>query len=270
MSETVLAFAPHPDDAESHCGGALAKLAGEGAAVHIVVATDGRRGSFMEDSDSLVGLRAEEMRRAAEVLGAQPPLLLAFPDMELDTLPAGLLRERFVRAIRSVRPDIIFAPDPYALHEPHPDHRAVAWAALEAVNCAHLPLAHPEHLAEGLAPHLVREKYFYGEVLPGANRMVDTTGTIERKIAAVAEHRSQVVFLVEGILQQVAMAGLDVTSLFGHAAASPAALLAWGLREQDAATGRRAGLEFAEEYRWVRYHPLVEAALEALHERRAS
>ncbi len=270
MNETVLAFAPHPDDAEIYCGGALAKLAGEGAAVHIVVATDGRRGSFMEDSDELAAVRAGEMRRAAEVLGAQPPLLLAFPDMELDMLPAGLLRERFVRAIRSVRPAIIFAPDPYALYEPHPDHRAVAWAALEAANCAHLPLAYPAHLADGLAPHLVRERYFYGEALPGANRIVDTSSTIDTKLAAVAEHRSQVVFLVEGILQQVAMAGLDVTALFPQAAGSPAALLAWGLRAQDAATGRKAGLDFAEEYRWVRYHPLVEAALDALHERRAS
>lgn len=270
MNETVLAFAPHGDDAEMHCGGALAKLADGGAAVHIVVVTDGRRGSFMEESEELAEVRAEEMRRAAAVLGARPPLLLAYPDMALDTLPTGVLRERFVRIIRSVRPDILFAPDPYALYEPHPDHRAVAWAAIEAANFAHLPLVHPEHRAEGLAPHLVRERYFYGKVLPGANRIIDTTTTIDRKLAAVAEHRSQVVFRVEGILRQVAMAGFDVTTLFGDVAASPAALLAWGLREQDEAIGRKAGLDYAEAFRWVRYHPMVEAEIEALKEGRAS
>ncbi len=261
MPDIVLALAPHPDDAEIFCGGALAKFASEGATIHIVVATDGRKGSFLEESDELASLRAEEMRRAAAALGAQPPVLLGFPDMELDRLRPGVLREQFVRAIRRIRPDIVFAQDAYALHEPHPDHRAVAWAALEAINCAQLPLAYPQHLAEGLQPHLVREKYFYGPDLPGANKIVDTTAFIERKIASVAEHRSQVVFLVEGIARQAALAGLDARQVAGGMAASPLELLAFGLKAQDAAVGRKIGAPFAEEYRWVRYHELVEAAL---------
>jgi LmbE family N-acetylglucosaminyl deacetylase len=261
MPEIVLALAPHPDDAEIFCGGALAKLAAEGATVHIVVATDGRKGSFLEESDQLAVLRAEEMRRAAAVLGAQPPVLLGFPDMELDTLRPGVLREQFVRAIRQVRPTILFSEDPYALYESHPDHRAVAWAATEAVNCAQLPLAYPNHLAEGLQPHFVREKYFYGDVLPGANKIVDTTAFVDKKIAAVAEHRSQVVFLVEGILRQVALAGLDIRAMAGESAGSALDLLAFGLRQQDAEVGRKIGVAYAEEYRWVRYHGLVESAL---------
>ncbi len=261
MPEIVLALVPHPDDAEFYCGGTLAKFLAEGAEVHIVVATDGRKGSFQEESNTLAQLRGEEMRRAAQVLGAQPPVLLGFPDMELDTLRPGVLREQFVRAIRRVRPTIVFAEDPYTLYEPHPDHRAVAWAATEAINCADLPLAYPMHISEGLEPHLVREKYFYGNVLPGANRIVDITATIDRKIAALAEHRSQVVFLVEGILQEVAMAGLDVAAVHGLNATNPFDLLAFGIRNQDAAVGRKIGVAFAEEFRWVRYHPLVEAVL---------
>ena len=54
MSKVVLALVPHPDDAEFSAGGLLAKLAAEGARVHIVVATDGRRGSFEADSDTLI------------------------------------------------------------------------------------------------------------------------------------------------------------------------------------------------------------------------
>ena len=202
-----------------------------------------------------------EARAAA--LGARPPVLLGFPDMELDTLRPGVLREQFVRAIRRVRPEVVFAEDPYALYEPHPDHRAVAWAATEAINCAQLPLAYPQHLAEGLQPHLVLEKYYYGDTLPGANRVVDITAFMDRKFAAIAEHRSQVIFLVEGILREVEMAGLDVTDVVGHGSANPLDLLAYGLRVQDAATGREIGVMFGEKYRWVRYHPLVEAALAA-------
>lgn len=261
MPDVILALAPHPDDAEIHCGGVLARLAAGGATVHIVVATDGSKGLFIEEGGDLAVLRAEEMRRAAAVLAAEPPVLLGFGDMELDTLPPGALRERFVAAIRRIRPDIVFAPDPYALYEPHPDHRAVAWAAIEAINCSQLPLAYPQHMAEGLQPHLVREKYFYGDTLLGANKIIDTTEFIDRKIAAIAEHRSQVVFLVEGILSQVAMAGLDLKQMAVGATQSPIELLAWGVRSQDAETGRKIGVPFAEEYRWVRYHGLVEAVL---------
>lgn len=263
MPEIVLAIAAHPDDAELCCGGALAKLAAEGAVVHILVASDGHKGSFLEQSDDLVQVRAGEMARAAAALGARPPVLLGFPDMELDTLRPGVLREQFTRAIRRYRPDIIFAHDPYALFEPHPDHRAVAWAAYEAANCSRLPLVYPQHLAEGLEPHFARDKYFFGSGLQGANKIVDTTGFIERKIAALAEHRSQVVSLVEGIMRQADMAGLDAHEVVGAAASSPLDLLALGLRAQDAAVGRKIGVAYAEEFRWVRYHGLVEAALAA-------
>jgi LmbE family N-acetylglucosaminyl deacetylase len=266
VPEIVLALVPHPDDAEFYCGGTLAKYVAKGATVYIVVATDGRKGSFLEESNTLALLRAEEMRRAAAVLGAQPPVLLGFPDMELDTLRPGVLREQFVRAIRRFQPDVVFAQDPYALYEPHPDHRAVAWAATEAINCSKLPLANPQHLAEGLQPHWVREKYFYGEVLPGANRVVDTTATIDRKIAAMTEHRSQVVFLVEDVLRQAAMAGLDPTDFVaagssGEGQPNPTDLLKYGIRAQDAETGRKIGVAFAEEFRWARYHPLIEGSL---------
>lgn len=261
MSRTVLALVPHPDDAEIYAGGLLAKLASEGAGVYIVVATDGRCGSFLEDSAELVELRSEEMRSSAAALGAEPPTLLGFPDMGLDALPAGVLRQRFVHAIRLRRPDIVVAQDPYALYEPHPDHRAVAWAATEAINAAGLPLIYPEHGAEGLAPHVVTEKYFYGDTLPGANKIVDITPWMDTKLAAVAEHRSQVVFLVEGLLRQARVAGLDVAAALGPTAESPASLLAWGLRQRAAGVGAQAGVAYAEAYRYERFNPLIEAIL---------
>lgn len=261
MPGLVLALVPHPDDAEIYAGGLLAKFASEGATVHIVVATDGRCGSFLEDSASLAELRSEEMRRAAAALGAQPPVLLGFPDMGLDALAPGILRERFVRAIRQHRPDVVVAQDPYALYEPHPDHRAVAWAATEAINAAGLPLVYPHHLAEGLSPHVAIEKYFYGDALPGANKVVDITNWMDIKLAAVAEHRSQVVFLVEGLLRQAQAAGLDVAAALGPAAESPASLLAWGLRQRAAGAGAQAGVAYAELYRYERFNPLIEALL---------
>ena len=191
------------------------------------------------------------------------PSYLNHPDLELDRLPPGALREEFIRLIRRYRPDVVFAQDPFAPFEVHPDHRATAWAAAEAINYATLPLMHPEHLAEGLVPHFVVEKYFYRESAEGANRVVDITETIDRKIAAQSAHESQVEFLVEDVMRQARLAGIDVAALLGDSAGSPPAALAWAIRAQAAEIGRAAGVSYAEAFRYVRFDPLVEGLLKA-------
>lgn len=261
MAKTVLALVPHPDDAEFFAGGLLAKLVDEGAKVYIAIASDGRRGSFELDADTLAATRREEAMRAAQTLGAEPPIFLDHPDLEVDTLPPGLLREQFIRLIRQVKPDIVVAEDAFAPYEVHPDHRAVAWAASDAIHFANLPLMHPEHLDQGLQPHFVVEKYFYGENLPNANKVVDISQTMEKKIAALGEHRSQVRFLVEDVLRQARLAGLDLRVLLGDALDDPLQALAWAMRAQAAEIGQRIGVAYGEAYRYVRFHPFVENLL---------
>ncbi|MGC8874329.1 MAG: PIG-L deacetylase family protein [Chloroflexia bacterium] len=261
MSKTVLVFAAHPDDAEFFAGGTLAKMAREGARVLMVIATNGDKGSFVHDPVTLSRLRAEEARRAAAVLGAEPPILLGHPDLELDRLPPGLLREQFVRLIRQHRPDVVFAQDPWCPFEVHPDHRAVAWAASDAVAFASLPSFYPEQIAEGLAPHFAVEKYFFTSEPSPADRVVDIEETLEVKIAALAEHRTQVEFLVEDARRQVEAAGLEIGSILGAEAADPLALLAWAVERQAAEIGRAAGFLYGEAFRYSRFHPVVEALL---------
>ena len=261
MPQTVLVFAPHPDDAEFYAGGTLAKFASEGAQVVIVIATDGRCGSFCLDSDTLAKQRAEEARRAASALGAAPPVFLGYADQELDTLPPGKLREQFIRLIRQYRPEVVVAEDAFAPYEPHPDHRAVAWAASDAVTFASLPLVHPEHMAEGLTPHFVIEKYFYLEGTAGVNRCVDISQTLGRKLAALAEHKSQVQFLVEDVMRQAQMAGLEVQTLVGDKAGNPGALLAWAMETQAAEVGLRFNYAYGEAFRYARFHPFIETML---------
>lgn len=261
MSKTILALVPHPDDAEFYAGGTIARIVQEGARAILVVATDGRCGSFGQGGEALASIRAEEARRAAAVLGAQPPLLLGYHDFGLEALPAGTLRERFMRVIREYRPDVVIAEDPWGPFEPHPDHRAVAWAAMEAINYAPLPLIHPEHRAAGLEPHFVLEKYFYAEHSQHCNRVVDISTTMDRKLAALAEHVSQVEFLVDGILRQAALAGLDPRAVVGDMAADRMTLLAWGLQVEAAEVGRKAGVRFGEAFRYQRFDPLIEGVL---------
>jgi LmbE family N-acetylglucosaminyl deacetylase len=261
MANTVLIFSPHPDDAEYYAGGTLAKMIQEGAKVYIVIVTDGRVGSFDYDSHTLVSLRAEEARRAAQVLGAEPPIFLNHPDMGLDQLQPGLLREQFIRLIRQYKPDIVIAQDAFTGCEVHPDHRAVAWAVSDAVNSATLLLVHPEHLSEGLQTHFVKEKYFYTEEIDKADKIVDVTQTMSLKLAALAEHKSQMKFLIEDVLVQVQAAGIDAEAIAGDVLNNPAAAIGWALQIQAAQVGKKINVQFGEAFRYNRFHPFVEGLL---------
>ena len=97
--------------------------------------------------------------------------------------------------IRTVRPDRVLCPSPERYWEriraSHPDHLAAGEATLQAVYPdARNPFAHPELLAEGLEPHEVGEVWMMAS--PRADRFVDITDVVERKLAALRAHESQV------------------------------------------------------------------------------
>nr|HID14776.1 PIG-L family deacetylase [Anaerolineae bacterium] len=265
MSQKVLVLAAHPDDAEFFAGGTLAKMIAAGAEVTTLIATNGDKGSFELDATRLAEVRRMEVLRAAGVLGVQEVAFLDYHDGELDQLPPGRLREQFIHAIRERQPDVLFTFDPFAPFEDHPDHRAVAFAALEAVNFAPYPLYYPEQLAKGLETHLVAEKYFFASHPMYANKAVDISETLQTKIAALLEHKSQVAFLVEDVARQAALVGMDVSAIVpgGEAGDEGAAqAVAWAVRERARADGVAVGLEFVERFRYTRLHPMIEALLE--------
>ena len=221
MAQSVIVFAPHPDDAEFYAGGTIAWMAHQGITVYLVTVSDGRMGSFTHTSSELIRMRAEEARQGARLLGAEEPIFLGHADSGLDLLPAGFLREQFTSLIRQHRPDIVIAEDIFAAQELHPDHRAVARAVSDALSCATLPLVYPEHLQQGLEPHFVREKYFYAGPLEKANKIVNITTTMPIKLAAISAHKTQVEFLVEDVMRQARLAELNFESIIGAAFADP-------------------------------------------------
>ncbi len=259
---TVLCLVPHPDDAEYYAGGLIAKLAVEGARIFIVVTTDGIKGSFELAGKELTDARHREMVDSARILGAEEPIFLGFTDFEVDLLAPGVLRERFIYLIRKFKPDIVITEDPFWLGETHPDHRAVATAAMEAINYARLPRIYPQHLSEGLTPHIVKEKYYYSEDPDKFNKFVDITATFDKKMESLAAHKSQVEFLVQGVLDEARLAGLDVHSVFGDMANDKLALFKMGMQMQAAEIGSKAGVDLAEGFRYERFNPLIENFLQ--------
>ena len=187
----VLAIYAHPDDPDVSCGGTLARWALEGAEVHVLICTNGDKGTSdpAVDPSSLAALRAGEAAEAAKILGLAGQHLLGYPDGELTDDLA--FREVLVSWLRRLRPDVVMCPDPTAVffgedYFNHRDHRVVGFAALDAVSpAASLPHYFPE---AGVAHH-VDTVYLSGTLEPTV--WVDISTTIEHKVAAVACHNSQ-------------------------------------------------------------------------------
>ena len=167
--KTVLVIVAHADDMEFLAGGTIARMTDMGYAIREVIATNNERGT-LEPEWSLqftAEARREEARRGARALGVDPDIeFLGYEDGRLSETPLNELRERCIRAIRRLRPDVLFTWGPFAPYENHQDHRAVAWAAMEAASFSHFPLYHPEHRDAGLEPHYVGEQYFFAKTLP--------------------------------------------------------------------------------------------------------
>lgn len=81
---------------------------------------------------------------------------------------------------------------------------------------------------------------------------------MDRKLQALAEHKSQISFLVEDVLRQAHIAGVDLGVIAGDAIGDPLALVTLAIQTQAAEVGQKIGVQFGEAFRYVRFHPFVE------------
>ena len=182
----------HPDDAELGAGGVVACWAAKGCEVTYVLCTNGSAGTADRalSPAQLAEKRAAEQRAAADFMGVANVVMLEYPDGGLaDT--RELLGD-VVRAIRRYKPHTVLTHDPYRIKGfQHRDHRAAGTASTDAVYpFARDHLHFPEHITQdGLQTHKVRELWYWGP--DEAQIIVDVSAGIERQIAAVMRHESQ-------------------------------------------------------------------------------
>lgn len=193
----ALVVGAHPDDIEFGAGGTVARWVDEGWHVAYVIATRGDRGvqDADTDPDEFGAVREAEAREAARICGVADVTFLDHRDSEVVHGPA--LQRDIARHFRRVRPHRLVAMDPEVLPTDrfvnHPDHRAVGLATLDiTVTGGTTASIFPELLREeGLEPWKGLEEIWVMGAAGGATA-VDVTGTIDRKIAALRAHESQV------------------------------------------------------------------------------
>jgi len=196
--QIVLGIAAHPDDLDFSASGSFAKWANDGAEVYYLIITDGSKGTNDRSltSKELVRMRQDEQINAAKAVGAKDVFFLDYPDAMLEVTMD--LKRDIVRVIRKIKPDTVVTTDPTVLYElgwnfiNHSDHRAAGQAAIDSV----FPLARdflvfPELISkEGLEPHKVKNLLLVN--FTKANLVIDISSTIEKKLSALREHKSQI------------------------------------------------------------------------------
>ena len=227
IPKRVLAVFAHPDDMDFSSAGTIAKWSAKGADVTYLVCTDGSKGS--EDpgmtSARLAAIREKEQRDAAAILGVRDVLFLGHTDGEL--VADIKLKEEIVRVIRMKKPDVVITLDPAFLYSltrgyvNHADHRAAGQAAMDAV----FPLARdrlnfPQHEKKGIKPHKTPTLLLVSFDEP--THWEDISTTLEKKIAALNAHTSQV--------------GPDGLKR---------------IRERNAALGKKARMRYAEGFKRI-------------------
>ena len=219
----VLAVYAHPDDADVGCGGTLARWAKGGTAVHLIVCTDGGKGTSdpAVQPKKLAAERAAELEASSALIGITSVDNLGFRDGELTD--SEQFRRTLVARVRELRPDVVCGHDPSAIffgqdYFNHRDHRIAGLALLDAVAPA---AALPHYFPDAGPPHQVSFVLLSGTLEP--DDWVDVSDTIETKAAAVECHRSQ-------FAGQSGWAGEAV-------------------RQRAAEEGRRAGVAYAEGFR---------------------
>ncbi len=182
----ILVLGAHPDDAEFHAGGLLARHAAMGSIVSMVSVTDGRSGHHEIPPADLVPIRREEARQAGRVIGAEYETW-DFPDGSLD--PSLDVREAIIAKIRKFRPDLVLTHRP---NDYHPDHRAVGQAVQDASYMvtvphvvSHVPALRRDAVVAYMVDMFTRPNPLRADVI------LDVTAEVDLVVQMMACHVSQ-------------------------------------------------------------------------------
>jgi bacillithiol biosynthesis deacetylase BshB1 len=184
--KTIIAFAPHPDDAELFCGGILARSSDKGYKTGVI---DMTRGEL--SSQGNLETRAKEVDEASAILGLSIRENLELADghlSELENLDGDSSpTTKVVSCIRCLKPDIVLLP---FWKSRHPDHSATSRIVQRALFFCGVKKYAPQ---AGLPHRPQAEIYYQMRVAFEPSFISDISEVQERKMKAAAAYSSQIV-----------------------------------------------------------------------------
>ncbi len=228
MKLDILAIGAHPDDVELGCGATIAKEISLGKKVGILDLTKGELGTR-----GSAEIRAVEAKNAAEILGVQIRENLAFADGFFKNDAENQLE--IIKIIRKYKPEIVLCN---AIDDRHIDHSKGSKLVSDA--CFLSGLRKINTTLNGITQEPWRPKNVYHYIQwknLEPDFVVDVSGFIEKKVAAVLAYKSQF-FNIDSKEPASPISSKNFLESITY-------------RAQD--LGRLIGVEFAEGYTSERY-----------------
>lgn len=166
MNRSVLAIGAHPDDIELGCGGALIKHVAAGDRVTMLVVTKGEVGPGRTNE------RMAEQESACQTMGIDLLVWGNLPDCQVSLHELALVH-LIEQTINRVSADLIYT---HSISDSHQDHRTVAVNTMGAARKCSNILSYDAPSSMQFRPTV----------------FVDVSDTIDKKVAALMCHASQV------------------------------------------------------------------------------
>ena len=190
---TLVVVQAHADDLAFLGAGTVARMVREGGydAYLIQTTNDDKCGPTASVGETVLA-NERETAAVVKLLGIRRTFNLGYVNHFLDAVAVSELRSRLIFLFRLLRPDVVMTFNPAHPAEENPDHWVTGQAVEAARWMAGLDKDYPEHLAAGLAPHVVRGRmYWVARTGQATNRVVDVSDYLDVKVEAMVAHQSQ-------------------------------------------------------------------------------
>lgn len=250
--QVVVAIQPHSDDIPIFAAGTLFKLISEGATAYMIRVTNDDMAGPGWYAETVTANERDSVA-VGKVFGVKRTFDLNYNNHMMDNIARSELRARFIFLFRLLKADILISYDPWGHYEENPDHYVTSACVEAAAWMAGGSKDYPEHFAANVHPHGVKEKYYFSRFQQRVNRVVDIGPWVERKIDVNIENKAQGPAGENGaaLRARLAKQGKSLALLGGDDKTASRNYIREFVLDRDRETGKRYGLEYAEQYHHI-------------------
>jgi LmbE family N-acetylglucosaminyl deacetylase len=261
--KVLAAIQPHSDDIPLFAGGTVAKLISEGYSGCLIRMTNDEKAGRGATTGEVVLNNERDNDAVAKALGLTKVFNFNYRNHRMDNESRQEMRGRLIHLFRLLQVDTIICYDPWGHYEENPDHYVTAQVVESACWMAGSSRDYVEHLTAGLKPHAVREKYYFARGPQLVTRIVDISGSIDRKVDSnranvtqgpAGENGARLRTRLASQKQRLPILGNDDETAnreyIKHIVLDVDSLALRGV-PSDRELGRRYGLEWAEAFHYI-------------------
>ncbi|MFC1650331.1 PIG-L deacetylase family protein [Candidatus Latescibacterota bacterium] len=249
--KVLMAIHPHVDDVPLYCAGAVAKFIKEGYTGYLLKTANDEelldtagKGAVGSDKDN------DEI---AKVLGLKKAFNLGYRKHRFTDISKKELLMQIIFLFRLLKVDTVFCMEPWSHYDANYDHIITGEAVEEAYWHASQPEDYPEYTKTGIAPHSVKDVYWYARGPQLVDRVVDISSVVDIKVEANIANRTWGPSLDRGVRlrEQLAKENKKLDVLEGDDYTANFNFIKEFQMEGDKEVGKKYGLEYAEAYHHI-------------------